>query len=74
MPNFVTYTFRTKIPIYIRYRVLWTLHFGSMRFPLDGELDFYFEKWVYLIKKNDLESPLIFVLFLKGKQNKKEKP
>ena len=24
--------------------------------------------------KNDLESPLIFVLFLKGKQNKKEKP
>jgi len=23
--------------------------------------------------KNDLESPLIFVLFLKGKQNKKEK-
>ena len=27
-----------------------------------------------LIKKNDSESPLIFVLFLKGKQNKKEKP
>ena len=26
-----------------------------------------------LIRKNDLESPLIFVLFLKGKQNKKEK-
>ena len=26
----------------------------------------------YLVKKNDLESPLIFVLFLKGKQNKKE--
>ena len=25
-----------------------------------------------MIKKNDLESPLIFVLFLKGKQNKKE--
>ena len=24
--------------------------------------------------KNDLESPLIFVLFLKGKQNKKENP
>ena len=24
--------------------------------------------------ENDLESPLIFVLFLKGKQNKKEKP
>ena len=27
-----------------------------------------------LIMKNDLESPLIFVLFLKDKQNKKEKP
>ena len=26
----------------------------------------------YLLKRNDLESPLIFVLFLKGKQNKKE--
>ena len=41
---------------------------------LNGELNFYFEKWFLLIKKNDLESPLIFVLFLKGKQNKKEKP
>ena len=39
-----------------------------MRFPLDGELDLY---WLF---ENDLESPLIFVLFLKGKQNKKEKP
>ena len=28
----------------------------------------------YLLKKTDLESPLIFVLFLKGKQNKKENP
>ena len=27
-----------------------------------------------LLIKNDLESPLIFVLFLKGKQNKKENP
>ena len=45
-----------------------------MRFPLDDELDFYFEKLILLIKKNDLESPLIFVLFLKGKQNKKENP
>ena len=26
-----------------------------------------------MVEKNDLESPLIFVLFLKGKQNKKEK-
>ena len=29
---------------------------------------------LYWLKKIDLESPLIFVLFLKGKQNKKEKP
>ena len=42
-------------------------------FPLDGELDFYFEN-DFIFKKNDLESPLIFVLFLKGKQNKKENP
>ena len=56
--------------------ILWTPHFGSMRFPLDGELDFYFiwKNDFLFIKKNDLESPLIFVLFLKGKQNKKEKP
>ena len=46
-----------------------------MRFPLDGELDFYLKKidFIYYLK-NNLESPLIFVLFLKGKQNKKEKP
>ena len=27
-----------------------------------------------MVFRKDLESPLIFVLFLKGKQNKKEKP
>ena len=48
--------------------------FRLMRFLLDGELDFCLKIWFLLIKKNDLESPLIFVLFLKGKQNKKEKP
>ena len=36
-----------------------------MRFPLDDELDFYF-KIILFIQRNDLESPLIFVLFLKG--------
>ena len=41
---------------------------------LMASLIYYFEKRFLLIKKNDLESPLIFVLFLKGKQNKKEKP
>ena len=48
--------------------------FQLMRFPLDSELDFYLKNWFYLLFENDLESPLIFVLFLKGKQNKKEKP
>ena len=33
-----------------------------------SKIDFY---WLF---ENDFESPLIFVLFLKGKQNKKEKP
>ena len=37
---------------------------------LDGELTFYL-KMIYCLE-NDLESLLIFVLFLKGKQNKKE--
>ena len=40
--------------------------------PLDGELAFYL-RIIYFLE-NDLESPLIFVLFLKGKQNKKENP
>ena len=48
--------------------------FRLMCFPLEGELDFYLKNWFYLLFDNDLESPLIFVLFLKGKQNKKEKP
>ena len=43
-------------------------------FPTWWRARFLFEKWFLLIKKNNLESPLIFVLFLKGKQNKKEKP
>ena len=46
--------------------------FRLMRFSLDGELDFYL-KMIYLLK-DGLESPLIFVLFLKVKQNKKENP
>ena len=51
-----------------------TLYFRLIRFPLDGELGFLFENNDLLfIKKNDFESLLIFVLFLKGKQNKKEK-
>ena len=38
--------------------------FWLMRFRLDGELDFHLKN--DLLIKNDLESPLIFVLFLKG--------
>ena len=34
---------------------------------------FFIWKMIYCLE-NDLESPLIFVLFLKGKQNKKENP
>ena len=39
--------------------------FRLMRFPLDGELNFDL-KLFYLLKRIDLEPPLIFVLFLKG--------
>ena len=36
---------------------------------------FLFEKkLIFILLENDLELPLIFVLFLKGKQNKKENP
>ena len=48
--------------------------FRLKRFSLDDELDFNLKNDFYWLKKIDLESPLIFVLFLKGKQNKKEKP
>ena len=49
---------------------------ARMRFPLNDELNFYLNWKIdfYWLFENDLESPLIFVLFLKGKQNKKEKP
>ena len=41
-------------------------HILAHALPLDGELDFYFGNNFYLLKRNDLESPLIFILFLKG--------
>ena len=40
--------------------------FRLMRFPLDGKLDFNFENFDFIDYENDSESPLIFVLFLKG--------
>ena len=49
--------------------------FRFMRFPLDGELDFYFEKLILLIIWKWLGVATYFCfIFLKGKQNKKEKP
>ena len=50
--------------------------FLLMRFHLMASSPFYFENdlYIYLFLENDLESPLIFVLFLKGKQNKKKNP
>ena len=53
-------------------RPQWIRHFVDpafrlMHFLFDGELDFYLKMILFIIKKNDLESPLIFVLFfLKG--------
>ena len=41
--------------------------------PLDGELAFYYLLVKIWFLEKDLESPLILI-FLKGKQNKKEKP
>ena len=51
---------------------MWTPHFGSCT-STRWRARFLFEKRFYLLE-NDLESPLIFVLFLKGKQNTKENP
>ena len=43
-------------------------------FPTRWRARFWFEKLIFCwLFENDSESPLIFVLFLKGKQNKKEK-
>ena len=55
--------------------IVWTPHFGSMHSPLDGELDFDFEKlWFLFIKKMTWSRYLFLFYFLKGKQNKKENP
>ena len=40
--------------------------------PLDDKLAFYLKMICFL--ENDFESSFIFILFLKGKQNKKENP
>ena len=55
---------------YLKVKHLYGPYISAHAFPLDGELTFYL-KIIYFLE-NDLESLLIFVLFLKGKQNKKE--
>ena len=53
---------------------MWTLYFCACA-PTQWRTRFFiWNKFIYLFLENDLESPLIFVLFLKGKQNKKENP
>ena len=48
------------------------LRISTHAFLLDSELAFYLKSIYFL--ENDLELPLVFVLFLKGKKNKKENP
>ena len=49
--------------------------FRLMRSPLDGELDFYFEKLIFIWLRKWLGVATYFCfIFKKGKQNKKEKP
>ena len=48
--------------------------FRLMRSPLNGELYFYFEKRFNWLKKMTWSRHLFLFYFLKGKQNKKEKP
>ena len=49
--------------------------FRLMRFPLDGELDFYLKIWFFIdYLKMTWSRHLFLFYFLKGKQNKKEKP
>ena len=45
-------------------------------FPLDDVTHFFLfgENLIFFFLKKDLELPIIFVLFSKGKQNRKEKP
>ena len=48
------------------FRKLWTPHFGSCVSHSMASSIFILKNDFILIKKNNLESPLIFVLFLKG--------
>ena len=58
----------------------WSRHFVDpafrlMRFPLDGELDFDLKNWFFVdYLKMTWSRHLFLFFFLKGKQNKKEKP
>ena len=48
------------------------LTFSLNAFPLDDTTRFSFILWKLWFLEKDLESSLIFFLFLKGKQNKKK--
>ena len=54
------------------FGVVWTPYFGSCA-SIWWRARFLFEKWfIHYFLENDLMSSLIFILFLKSKQNKKE--
>ena len=53
-------------------KLVWTPHFAWYVSTWWRNSLFIWEWFISL--ENELELPLIFVLFLKGKQNKKEKP
>ena len=66
MPHLLHFKFKLdplKIPSGVA--ILWTPHFGSCVSHSMASSIFILKNWFYLIKKIDLESPLIFVLFLK---------
>ena len=46
--------------------------FRLIRFPLEWRARFFILEYDFYSLKTDLELPLIFILFFKGKQNKKE--
>ena len=49
--------------------------FRLICFPLDGELDFYFKKLIFIDYLKMTWSRYLFLFyFLKGKQNKQENP
>ena len=69
--NLILNKFKRNLTQMIKYN-FYEKYCGPV-FTLDGETRFLFVKKIIFLEK-DLDSPLIFVLFLKEKQNKKENP